>query len=182
MDLKNVEVTFAGTGKGSESYYDPAMVNALFGTKIKVVMGYKGGGQLDLSLERQETLGRAGPLISWIVRKQQWLKEGKIRILVQVGLKKFQGWEHVPLLIEFARNANERAMIKLISSRSASPAMRTLRPAFLMKSSDLIASAILPFSTSGPTSMKAALMMARWLCASFFHQFGLKKITSTMAP
>jgi tripartite-type tricarboxylate transporter receptor subunit TctC len=119
MDARHTEVIFAGTGKGSESYYDPALVNALFGTKFKMVMGYKGGGQLDMSLERKETMGRAGPLISWIVRKQKWLKEGKIRILVQVGLKKFKGWEHVPLLIEFARNADERAMIKLISSRSA---------------------------------------------------------------
>ncbi len=119
LDARDHEVIFAGTGKGSESYYDPALVNALFGTKFKMVMGYKGGGQLDMSLERKETMGRAGPLISWIVRKQKWLKEGKIRILVQVGLKKFKGWEHVPLLIEFARNADERAMIKLISSRSA---------------------------------------------------------------
>ncbi len=119
MDLKNVEVTFAGTGKGSESYYDPAMVNALFGTKIKMVMGYKGGGQLDLSLERQETLGRAGPLISWIVRKPHWLKSGKLRLLAQVGLKQEAGYEHVPLLTSFARNDDERAMLKLISSRSA---------------------------------------------------------------
>ncbi len=119
LDARDHEVVFAGTGKGSESYYDPAVVNALFGTKYKMVMGYKGGGQLDMSLERKETLGRAGPLISWIVRKPHWLKEGKIRILAQVGLKKFVGWEHVPLLIDFARNADERAMLTLISSRSA---------------------------------------------------------------
>jgi tripartite-type tricarboxylate transporter receptor subunit TctC len=119
LDLRNVAVNFAGTGKGSESYYDPAMVNALFGTKIKMVMGYKGGGQLDLSLERKETLGRAGPLISWIVRKPHWLKEGKLRLLAQVGLKKEAGYEQVPLLTEFARNDDERAMLKLISSRSA---------------------------------------------------------------
>jgi tripartite-type tricarboxylate transporter receptor subunit TctC len=119
MDLQQTEVAFAGTGKGSESYYDPAMVNALFGTKIKLVMGYKGGGQLDLAMERQETVGRAGPLISWIVRKPQWLSEGKIRLLAQVGLKKEKGYEQVPLLTEFARNDDERAMLKLISSRSA---------------------------------------------------------------
>jgi len=29
MDLQTTNVTFAGTGKGSESYYDPAMVNAM---------------------------------------------------------------------------------------------------------------------------------------------------------
>lgn len=119
LDLRNVEVPFAGTGKGSESYYDPAIVNSLFGTKIKLVMGYKGGGALDMSMERLETLGRAGPLISWHVRRAQWLKEGKIRLLAQVGLKKVPAYKDVPLLVEFARNDEERAMINLISARSA---------------------------------------------------------------
>ncbi|MEE8334209.1 MAG: hypothetical protein V3R85_10200 [Alphaproteobacteria bacterium] len=119
MDLRNVEVPFAGTGKGSESYYDPTLLNSMFGTKIKIVMGYKGGGQLDMALAQQETLGRAGPVISFMVRKPHWLKEGKVRILAQVGLKKIPGYEHIPLLLEFARNDEERQIIRLISSRSA---------------------------------------------------------------
>ncbi len=119
MDARNHEVIFAGTGKGSESYYDPTIVNKLFGTKFKLVMGYKGGGALDMSLIRGETLGRAGPLLSWVVRKPHWLKEGKIRILAQVGLKKMKGFEDVPLLTSFARNDEEKAMLTLISSRAA---------------------------------------------------------------
>ena len=114
MDLRNVVVPFAGTGKGSESYYDPTLLNSMFGTKIKLVMGYKGGGQLDLAMAQQETLGRAGPVISFIVRKPHWIKEGKIRILAQVGLKKIPGFENVPLLLEFARNDEERQIIRLI--------------------------------------------------------------------
>jgi tripartite-type tricarboxylate transporter receptor subunit TctC len=119
MDLRNVEVPFSGTGKGSESYYDPTLLNSLFGTKIKMVMGYKGGGQLDMALAQQETLGRAGPVISFMVRKPHWLKEGKIRILAQVGLKKIPGYEHIPLFLDFARNDEERNIIRFISSRSA---------------------------------------------------------------
>ena len=119
VDAARNLLIFAGTGKGSESYYDPTIVNKLFGTKFKLVMGYKGGGALDMSLIRGETLGRAGPLLSWVVRKPHWLKEGKIRILAQVGLKKMKGFEDVPLLTSFARNDDERAMLTLISSRAA---------------------------------------------------------------
>lgn len=119
MDLRNVEVPFSGTGKGSESFYDPTLLNNMFGTKIKMVMGYKGGGQLDMALAQQETLGRAGPVISFMVRKPHWLKEGKVRILAQVGLKKIPGYEHIPLLLDFARNDEERQIIRFISSRSA---------------------------------------------------------------
>jgi tripartite-type tricarboxylate transporter receptor subunit TctC len=119
MDLRNVEVPFAATGRGSESFYDPTLLNALFGTKMKVVMGYKGGGQLDMAMEQQETTGRAGPVISYMVRKPHWLKEGKLRILLQVGLKKIPGYEHIPLMLELARNEEERKIMTLMSSRSA---------------------------------------------------------------
>jgi tripartite-type tricarboxylate transporter receptor subunit TctC len=119
MDAKNHQVIYSGTGKGSESYYDPQIVNTMFGTKFKLVMGYKGGGALDLSLERGESQGRAGPLLSWVVRKPEWLKSGKIRILAQVGVRKFAGFEDVPLLTEFARNDDEKKILGLISSRAA---------------------------------------------------------------
>ncbi len=119
MDARNTEVIFAGTGKGSESYYDPAVVNSLFGTKFKIVMGFKGGGALDLSLERGETFGRAGPLLSWTVRKPHWLKSGQIRILAQVGLKRMPDFPDVPLLTEFARNDDERRVLRFISSRAS---------------------------------------------------------------
>lgn len=119
MDAKDHQIIYSGTGKGSESYYDPAIVNSLFGTKFKLVMGYKGGGALDLSLERGESQGRAGPLLSWVVRKPEWLKSGKIRILAQVGVRKFKGFEDVPLLTDFARNDDEKQILGLISSRAA---------------------------------------------------------------
>lgn len=119
MDLRNVVVPFAATGRGSESFYDPTLLNAMFGTKMKIVMGYKGGGQLDMAMEQQETTGRAGPVISYMVRKPHWLKEGKIRILLQTGLKKIPGYEHVPLMLDLARNDEERQIIRLMSSRSA---------------------------------------------------------------
>jgi len=119
MDARDHEVVYSGTGKGSESYYDPQIVNTLFGTRFKLVMGYKGGGALDLSLERGESQGRAGPLLSWVVRKPEWLKSGKIRILAQVGMRKFAGFENVPLLTDFARNEDEKRILGLISSRAA---------------------------------------------------------------
>lgn len=116
---KTANVIVAGTGRASESFIDPTMSNALLGTKFKLVMGYKGGGALDLSLERGESNGRFGPLLSWVVRKQAWLDSGKIRILAQVGLKRHPDFANVPLLSEFAKNDDDRTMIELISSRAS---------------------------------------------------------------
>ena len=43
----------------------------------------------------------------------------RLRILAQVGLKKFDAFPDVPLLTSFARNDEELAMLTLISSRAA---------------------------------------------------------------
>ncbi len=120
MDARDTEVIFAGTGtgKGSESYHDPSIVDSLFGTRFKVVMEFKGGGALDLSLERGETFGRAGPWLSWTVRKPHWLKSGQIKILAQVGLRRMPDFADVPLLTEFARDDEERRILQFISSRA----------------------------------------------------------------
>jgi len=87
MDVRKTEVVFIGTDKSSQSYNDPAIVNSLCGTKFKVVMGFKGGGALELSAESGEMLGHSGPLLSWTMRKPHWLKSGRIRLLVQIGLR-----------------------------------------------------------------------------------------------
>jgi tripartite-type tricarboxylate transporter receptor subunit TctC len=58
-------------------------------------------------------------LLSWVVRKPEWLKSGKIRILAQVGIRKFAGFENVPILTEFARTDDEKQILGLISSRAA---------------------------------------------------------------
>ncbi len=118
MDARKTEVVFIGTDKGSESYYDPAIVNSLFGTKFKIVMGFKGGGALELSLGSGEMLGHAGPLLSWTVRKPHWLKSGRIRFLAQVGLERMPDFPDVPLLTEFARDDEERRILHFISSRA----------------------------------------------------------------
>ena len=48
------------SGAGSQMETLPAMLNKLFGTKIKVISGYKGGGDIFLAMERGELSGRCG--------------------------------------------------------------------------------------------------------------------------
>lgn len=118
LDARKTEIVFIGTDKRSESYYDPVIVNSLFGTKFKIVMGFTGGGALELSLEAGEMLGHAGPLLNWVVRKPRWLKSGRIRFLAQVGLRRMPDFPDVPLLSEFARDDEERRILQFISSRA----------------------------------------------------------------
>jgi tripartite-type tricarboxylate transporter receptor subunit TctC len=118
MDVRTHEVIIGASGRGSETYQDPTIINSVLGTKFKVITGYKGGGEMDLALERGETTGDAGPILSVFVRKQHWLQKNLIRFLVQTGAERHPRLPDVPLLTELARNDQERAVFEFMSARA----------------------------------------------------------------
>jgi len=118
LDARNHEVVLGASGRGSETYNDPTIINNVLGTKFNVILGYEGGGDIDLALERGEVTGDAGQVLSVFVRKQYWLEDNLIRFLVQTGRTRHERLPDVPLLQEFARNDEERAIFEFISSRA----------------------------------------------------------------
>jgi len=140
MDAREHEVVLGATGKASETYTDPTILNAVLGTKFKVILGYPGGSALDLAVERQEVRGQSGPLIAVITRKPQWLEKKQVRYLFQSGTTPHPLLKEVPLLTSFARNDEERQLFAFLSSRadlgrafSAPPALPPERTAALRK-------------------------------------------------
>jgi tripartite-type tricarboxylate transporter receptor subunit TctC len=53
---------------------------------------------------------------SWKGDRGQWVREGRVNVLVQVGLAKAPDLPDVPLLVDLATNAEDREVLKLISS------------------------------------------------------------------
>ena len=56
-DAKSREVTMGATGGSTSSQYPKAM-NALLGTSFKIILGYPGGNDINLAMERGEVEGR----------------------------------------------------------------------------------------------------------------------------
>lgn len=50
----------ASTGKSSETFITPTLMNNLLGTKFKVVTGYRGMKGVELAMAKGEARGRAG--------------------------------------------------------------------------------------------------------------------------
>jgi tripartite-type tricarboxylate transporter receptor subunit TctC len=114
-DAKKREVTMGATGGSTSSQY-PRVMNALIGTKFKVILGYPGGNEINIAMERREVDGRgSNSWASWKATRPQWVAEKKIDILVQIGLKKAADLPNVPLLIDLARNEEDRAILRLFS-------------------------------------------------------------------
>ena len=115
-DATQREVTIGSTGDTQSSQY-PKVMNALLGTKFKIIIGYPGGNDIDLAMERGEVEGRGSDGWSaWKAVHPEWLRDKKINILVQIGLAKAPDLPGPPLLIDFAKNDADRAVLKLLSA------------------------------------------------------------------
>ena len=96
---------------------DPAAMNALLGTKFKIVGGYPGGNEINLAMEKGEVGGRgSNSWASWKSGHPHWIKDKKINILVQVALKRAPDLPDVPLMHELARNEEDRQVLTFLSA------------------------------------------------------------------
>lgn len=113
---KQKVVIVGSTGPGSITFILPTLLNTMYGTKYKLVGGYKSMGQMNLAIESGEIHGRGGSLTSWTQTKAKEMAEGKFVHVVQVNLQKDPALPNVPLLLDFARDAREKAMLEFMSS------------------------------------------------------------------
>jgi tripartite-type tricarboxylate transporter receptor subunit TctC len=117
-DAKAKSVVMGATGGSTSSQYPKAM-NALIGTRFKIVLGYPGGNDINLAMEKGEVDGRGSNAWgSWKATRPDWLRDKKINILVQIGLTKAPDLPDVPLLIDLAANEEDRAIFRLLSASS----------------------------------------------------------------
>jgi len=116
-DAKRREVILGATGKGSNMYMIPALANYLFGTKFKVVTGYKGGAAINQAIESGEVQGRAAAWSAFAITKKPWLSDHKLVHLMQIG-NKIPGLDRVPSMEDLARTRAEKQMVAMLALAS----------------------------------------------------------------
>src|SRR5260370_10163180 len=106
QDLFDKQFLVGSSGAGSQMETIPMMLNKLFGTKIKVISGYRGGNEVYLAMERGEVHGRCGGLISSIrSTRPPWVLQKKINLPIQIALENDPGFSAHPPGREFAQKA-----------------------------------------------------------------------------
>jgi tripartite-type tricarboxylate transporter receptor subunit TctC len=117
-DLFKKELIVGGNGPNIDTETTPRLLNALIGTKFKIVSGYKGTNDIVLAMERGELDGLAD--WSWSnvkTLKSDYLKEGKIVVLMQSALQKASDLPNVPLSLDYAKNETDRKVMELFFSQ-----------------------------------------------------------------
>jgi len=92
-------------------------MNNMFGTKFKVIEGYKSSQEGLLALERGEVTSHTsgGSSSAFRNRIEPWIKAGKVRMMMQVASEKDPTLPaDLPLIIDLARNDSERQIIELV--------------------------------------------------------------------
>lgn len=116
-DVFHKELVVGASGVSSTGYIYPAAMNQILGTRFRIVGGYPGGNEINLAMERGEVGGRgSNSWASWKSNHPHWIAEKKIHILVQVGLARAPDLKDVPLMLELAKNEEDRQVLTFLSS------------------------------------------------------------------
>ena len=114
-DTKVHEIPVATTGPGSPSDGYPRLLNALTGSKFKLIGGFRGSTEGMLAADKGET---DGALTSWQTMKVTKKAEhdaGKYVVLVQYALQREADLK-APAVVELASNPDDRALLAFYAS------------------------------------------------------------------
>ena len=113
-EAKQKEVLLGSTGKGSQTYVVPTLVNALLGTKFKVILGYRGMGGIYLAMDRGEVSGFQSVYSSPKSLRPQWFEKDMLNVLVANALSPLPDRPNVPLLKDLVTDPADRKIVELI--------------------------------------------------------------------
>ena len=118
-DTKKGSMSVGSDGPGSSTDYFPRVLNAFFGTKLKILRGYKGSAEITLAIERGEIDG----LSSWCydcmrAQKPDWIAKNRVRVLLQLALEGDPELDAkgIPRVVDLAKTSEEKQAVQLAFS------------------------------------------------------------------
>jgi tripartite-type tricarboxylate transporter receptor subunit TctC len=117
-EARQRQVVVAAAGATSNTAIVPKMLNALIGTKFKVIAGYDPGSGLTMAVEGGEAEGICG--LSWSTIKAsrpRWVKDNLLNVIVQLGLTKLRDLPNVPSALDLVSDPESKQVMELILMR-----------------------------------------------------------------
>jgi tripartite-type tricarboxylate transporter receptor subunit TctC len=99
---------------GSTVYIFPTVMNHVFGTKFKMIMGYRGSNDAMLAVARGEVEGHSTSYTALKVGHPDWIRDKLISIFVQFAITRHPEMPDIPTAVDLARNDEERQVLKAI--------------------------------------------------------------------
>lgn len=114
-DAQRRDTVMATTGPNTLTY--PLLLNKLLGTRFKLVRGYVGTRNAQLAMQRGEVDGMSGSYDT-LRTSTDWLKTGKVNVLLQYERRRHPGLSHVRSIPELFANPEDRALFAFLAQGS----------------------------------------------------------------
>ncbi len=119
-DVFRTPMLIGGNGPVTDTEIFPRALNRILGAQFKIVSGYPGQAQIVLAMERGEIQGTGNWSWSDIAKGHpDWVRDKKVRLLLQLDLKKSAELPDVPLIMDLARTDEERELFELLVGMKA---------------------------------------------------------------
>jgi hypothetical protein len=93
----------------------PLALNAVLGTRLRIRRGYDSSASIMRAMERREIHGMCGMVYSALqTAHPDWLPEKRVRFLLQIGLERSDKLPSIPLVMDFAKNEQDRRVLRLL--------------------------------------------------------------------
>ena len=114
-DMKDREYVFGGSGVASASYQYPMFLAHLSGARIKVIPGYKSGGETNLAMERGEVQGRGNYYEGFLATNPDWVRDKKVKFVFRLG-PDHPELAGVPHARQYAKTPKQQQMLRVLES------------------------------------------------------------------
>lgn len=113
-DASRREVIMGVGAGGSSASYFGRLLNAVFGTKFKLLSGYSGTSAIYLAMERGEIEGFPSALWTDLQLTQpDWIAQRKLKLLLQYGQRPNPELRDVPFARDLARTDGDRQLLDI---------------------------------------------------------------------
>jgi tripartite-type tricarboxylate transporter receptor subunit TctC len=113
-DARAKVTTVSSTGAAGSRTTVPKILNAVIGTKFKVITGYDTAGA-SLAVERGEVDGLCGVSYATLMASNpHWLTDRKVNVLAQLAHDRDPHIADVPMVLDMVTDANDRRLLDLI--------------------------------------------------------------------
>jgi len=114
-DMKKDKLILGAIAAGADNVTLPMIMNQVFGTRTEAVVGYKGTAEILIAMERREVQGHVALLANVTAGSPHWLKDRKIRIVLQFGSERSEELRDVPTALELATSPADQELLRFYS-------------------------------------------------------------------
>ena len=111
-EMLTKQTIFGGGAAAAITFQHPMVLKNVLHANIRVIPGYAGTRDINLAMQRGEVNGTCGMFGSSIKsRSPSDVKDGRLKVVIQMGNKKSSEFGEVPSVFDYAKTDEDRAVL-----------------------------------------------------------------------